>query len=116
MPRLSAAVAVVAVAEEFAVADAFGPERAAVARAHAGVARKGRRLGVRTRQRFPFAVEAVGGDLSYFYGWSDADSSAFNNTFHWTGRQVLDAGERLRVDVDGGSIWLAVSGYQLSTP
>ena len=63
-----------------------------------------------------FAVEAVGGDLSYFYGWSDADSSAFNNTFHWTGRQVLDAGERLRVDVDGGSIWLAVSGYQLSTP
>ena len=42
------------------MADAFGPARAAVARAHVGVARKGRRLGVRTRQRFPLAVEAVG--------------------------------------------------------
>ena len=51
---------VVAVAEEFAVADAFGPERAAVARAHVGVARKGRSLGIRTSQRFPLAVEAVG--------------------------------------------------------
>ena len=62
------------------------------------------------------AIDEGDGSLVYFYAWSDADSSAFNNTFHWKGRQVLDAGERLRVDVDGGGIWLAASGYQLSTP
>ena len=65
---------VAAFAEEFAVADAFGPERAAVARAHVGVAREGGFLGVRARQRLPLAVEAVGHEGAVVAGAVFADA------------------------------------------